>query len=52
MRASRKFCQRRANFDNVFVFVCLFLVDKGRGAPKHCWRADDGPTTNAGLVAL
>ena len=29
MRGSRKFCQRRSNFDNVF-FIFLFLVDEGR----------------------
>ena len=55
MRGSRKFCQRGSNFDNVF------LVDEGREDPSNTisgpssafrWRADDGPTMNAGLVAL
>ena len=29
MRGSRKFCQRRSNFDNVF-----FKVDEGREGPS------------------
>ena len=53
-RGSRKFCQRGSNSDNV-----CFLVDEGRGIPnttksgqaKRHWN-DDGPTLNAGLVAL
>ena len=56
MRGSRKFCQRGSNFDN----VVLFCVDEGREDPSTTisyttmtfrWRADDGPTLNAGLVA-
>ena len=43
MRGYRKFCQRGPtelnwiNSDNVFFFL---------------WRTDDGPTLNAGIVAL
>ena len=58
MRGSRKLCQGRSNFD-------LFLVDEGRedqnttiGGPTSArqrnafrWRADNGPTLNARLVA-
>ena len=58
MRESRKFCQRGSNFDNIF-----FLVNEGRGSKYHYkraiigppafrWRADDGPTLNAGFVAF
>ena len=53
--------QMGSNFDNVF-----FLIDEGKEDPNttisgpslarqqmvFCWRADDGPTLNAGLVAL
>ena len=56
-----KFCERGFNSDNVFV-----LVDEGRDDPNTTksepspahkrntfrWRADDGPTLNAGLVAV
>ena len=60
MRTSRKFCQKGPNLDG-------FLVDEGREDPNTTisgpmqrntfkmafhWRADDGPTLNAGLVAL
>ena len=55
MRGSRKLCQGMSNFD-------FFLVDEGRedqnttiGGPSSArqrnWRADNGPTLNAGLVA-
>ena len=52
---SRKFGQRGSNFDKVFV-----LVDEGREDQPASetpfkafhWYADDGPTLNAGLVAL
>ena len=58
MRGSRKYFQRWSNFDNAF------LVDERREDPnaticgptsarqRNRWRADDGPTLNAGLVAL
>ena len=51
MRGSRHFCQRESNFD------IAFLVDEGWEDPNTtimavCWRADDGPTLNAGSVAL
>ena len=70
MRGSRKFCQRGSNFDNVFLFFFLHVIDEGREDPNTTisgpssarqrnaikmafhWRADDGPTLNAGLVAL
>ena len=32
----------------LLVFVVVFLVDE----MAFLWRADDGPTMNAGLVAL
>ena len=56
MPGSRKFCQRGTNFD---VFGCFFLVDEGWENPNSTisgpssvrWRADDGPTLNAGSVA-
>ena len=50
-----------SNFDNVFFFFFFFffLFDDGRKDPNTTisemafrWRADDGPTLNAGLVAL
>ena len=53
MSGSRKFCKRGSNFG-------VFLVDEGRedkraiiGPPvkRQIWRADDGPTSNTGLVA-
>ena len=57
MRGSRKFCQKGSNFDDGFFF---FLVDDGREDPNTTtsgpssarWRADDGQTLNAGLVAV
>ena len=55
MCRSRKFYQRRSNFDN-------FLVGEGREDPNttisgslsailmaFCWLAGDGPTLNAGF---
>ena len=34
MRGSRKLCRRGSNFDNVFLFLCVFfLVEKGREDP-------------------
>ena len=63
MRGSRKICQRMSKFDKVFFFFFLFLVDKGIEDPNTIimkwaismafrWQADNGPTLNAGLVAL
>ena len=53
MRGFSKFCQRRPNFDNV-LFIFIFLVDEGKEDPNTTisGRADDGPSLNAGLVAL
>ena len=65
MRGSRKFCQRGSNIDNLFFLFDEGRNDKNttisgpssarqRNAIKMAfrWRADDGPTLNAGLVAL
>ena len=63
MRGSRKFCQMGSNFDNVFYDVGREdpnstisgpSLARQRNAIKMAfrWRADDGPTLNAGLVAL
>ena len=68
MRGSRKFFQRGSNSDNVFFFVFLVAEGKEdpnttKSGPSSArqrsatlmafrWRADDGPTLNAGLVAL
>ena len=67
MRGSRKFFQRGSNSDNVF-FRFLVAEGKEdpnttKSGPSSArqrsgilmafrWRADDGPTLNAGLVAL
>ena len=64
MRGSRKFYQRGSKFDNVF-FVDEWRKDQNTtiSGPSSArqrkandmtflWRADDGPTLNAGLVAL
>ena len=64
MRGSRKFYQRGSKFDNFF-FVDEWRKDlnttisgplsaRQRNAIEMAflWRADDGPTLNAGLVAL
>ena len=68
MPGSRKFCQRGSKFDNIFFFFFFKLMrDIGSKyhykwaiirPPAKCylngfrWQADDGPTLNAGLVAL
>ena len=68
MRGSRKIYQRGFKFDNVFFSFCILLMSGGRnkipllaglvGPPAKAiemaflWRADDGPTLNAGLEAL
>ena len=68
MRGSRKFCQRGSKFDVVFCCVFLVYeriedpntaingptLARQRNAIKMAfrWRADDGPTLNAGFVVL
>ena len=65
MRGSRKFCQRGSNFYNVFFWFDVGRKDphttiRGPSTARQrnaiemafCWRADDGPILNAGLVAL
>ena len=59
MHGSRKFNQRGSNSDNIFgegregerIQIAL-KVDQHRPVMAFRWRADDGPTLNAGLVAL
>ena len=64
MRGSRKFYQRGSKFDNVF-FVDEWRKDlnitiSGPSSARQrnafemafLWRADDGPTLNAGSAAL
>ena len=63
MRGPRKFCQRGSNFENVFFYEGIEdpnttisgpLLARQRNAISMAfrWRADDGPTLNAGLVTL
>ena len=64
MPGSRKFCQRESKFDGFFLIDGGDRGSKYRfnwaiiGPPANAfemafrWRADDGPTLNAGLVAL
>ena len=62
MRRSRKFCQRGSNFDNFLVTegrkdpntISGPSTAHQRNAIEMAlrWRADDGLTLNAGLVAL
>ena len=64
MRGSRKFCQSGFNSDNVFLVdkgregpnstISGSSLARLRNAIKMAFRlcADDGPTLNAGLVAL
>ena len=68
VRGSRKFCQSGSKFDNyiyIFFFVDEGIEDPNTAinGPLSArqrnviemafrWRADDGPTLNAGLVAL
>ena len=64
MRRSRKFCQKRSNFDNIF-FEADDKIDPNttiRGPSwacqgnaiqmAFCWSANDDPPLDAGLVAL
>ena len=66
MCGSRKFCQRGSKFDNFFFFLVDEGIEDPNAAINgsssarqgnaiemaFCLRADDGPTLNAGLVAL
>ena len=68
MRGSRKFYQRGSKFDNVFFFFFFVVewrkdqntTISGPSSARQgkaielafLWRADDGPTLNAGLAAL
>ena len=65
MRGSRKFFQKGSTFDKFFFVIDEGIEDQNitinrpssarqRNAIKMAfrWRADDGPTLNAGLVAL
>ena len=60
MRRSTKFCQRGSNFDRVFLLMRGERTQIRQYAGQHWlakemqlrWRADDGPTLNAGLVVL
>ena len=65
MRGSKKFCQMRPNFDNVFFFLFneerkdLNITIRGHHRPASetplngvSLAGDDVPTFNAGLVAL
>ena len=63
---SRKFCQRGSNFDVVFFFIVdegwedpnTTISGPSSACQRNAismafrWHADDGPTLNAGLVAL
>ena len=63
MCGSRKLCQRGPNSDNVFLvdeeLEDPYTTQSGPSSPRQrnliklvfCWRADGGPTMNAGLVA-
>ena len=63
MRGSRKFCIRGSKFEKVFFLVDSGIEDpntaiNGSSSARQrnaigmafCWRADGGPTLNAGLV--
>ena len=68
MRGSRKFCRRGSKFDNIFFLffavgegiedpdTAIYWPSSARQQTpfKRCFAgwADDGPTLNAGLVAL
>ena len=63
MRGSRKFRQRGSNFDiflvdegrkdpNTTISGQLSSHQRNTILMAFCWRADDGPTLNAGLAAL
>ena len=63
MRGSRKFCHRGSNYDKAFLDNEKERTKYhqkgaiiGPPAKRHLmafrWRADGGPTLNAGLVAL
>ena len=53
----RKLCQRGSNFDKVFLLMRVGMIQIPLYASHHrpaseTPRADDGPTLNAGSVAL
>ena len=62
MSRSSKFCQRVSNFDNVFLEGRVdpkttisgpsSAQQQNASSMTFRWRADGGPTLNAGLVAL
>ena len=54
MRGSRKFFQRGSNFLYIFLVNEWIQIQLKSGHHRlaFCWRADDGQTLNAGLVAL
>ena len=64
MRGSRKICQRGSNSDGLIYLIRGERIKKhnkrGQSSARQRnaiqmalqWRADDGPTLNAGLVAL
>ena len=64
MRGSRKFCQSGSKFDNFFLVdegiedLNTAINEPSSARQRNAiemtfrWRADDGPTLNAGLVAL
>ena len=63
MRRSRKFCQRGSNFDfflfdegrkdpNTTISGPSMAGQRNAVQIAFRWQADDGPTLNAGLVAL
>ena len=66
MGGSRKFCQRGSKFDNVLFFLVdggiedpnTALIGPSSACQRNAiemafhWRANDGPTWNAGLAAL
>ena len=50
MCGSRKICQREGvQFSILTTFFFFFFLKR---AMTFCWRADDGPSLNAGLLAL
>ena len=65
MRGSRRFCQWGSKFENFFLFLVDWGIEdpntaiNGPSSTRQqnaiemgfCWRADGGPTLNAGLVA-
>ena len=54
MRESRKFCQRGSILDKFLVDPNIIISGSSSARQRNAlrWRVDDGPTLNAGLVAL